>query len=100
MANSCRAPDSALNRLRPSALQRGSSRHRGRARFCCRGFIAKVLHHPRRDSRSRQIRRGRPFAELRTSCRVRTTTLYQRLAAMIADGIVVKSADGYSLSAH
>ena len=45
-------------------------------------------------------RRPRPFAELRTSCRVRTTTLYQRLAAMIADGIVIKSADGYSLSAH
>ena len=42
----------------------------------------------------------RPFAELRSSCRVRTTTLYQRLAAMIADGIVVKSVDGYSLSAH
>jgi RecA-family ATPase len=45
-------------------------------------------------------RQPRPFAELRTSCRIRTTTLYQRLAAMIADGIVVKSADGYSLSAH
>jgi DNA-binding HxlR family transcriptional regulator len=45
-------------------------------------------------------RQPRPFAELRTSCRVRTTTLYQRLAAMIADGIVVKSVDGYSLSAH
>jgi hypothetical protein len=47
-----------------------------------------------------EYRQPRPFAELRTSCRVRTTTLYQRLAAMIADGTVVKSADGYSLSAH
>ena len=45
-------------------------------------------------------RQPQPFAELRTSCRVRTPTLYQRLAAMIADGIVVKSVDGYSLSAH
>jgi RecA-family ATPase len=42
----------------------------------------------------------RPFAALRTSCRVRTTTLYERLAAMIAAGLVVKSADGYSLSSR
>ena len=42
----------------------------------------------------------RPFAELRTSCRVRTTTLYERLAAMIAAGLVVKSADGYSLASR
>ena len=40
----------------------------------------------------------RPFAELRASCRVRTTTLYERLAAMIAAGLVVKSADGYCLA--
>jgi hypothetical protein len=40
----------------------------------------------------------RPFSELRASCRVRTTTLYERLAAMIAAGSVVKSADGYSLA--
>jgi len=39
----------------------------------------------------------RPFAELRASCRVRTTTLYERLAAMTAAGLVVKSADGYCL---
>ena len=39
----------------------------------------------------------RPFAALRTSCRVRTTTLYERLAAMTAAGLVVKSANGYSL---
>jgi hypothetical protein len=42
----------------------------------------------------------RPFSELRASCRVRTTTLYERLAAMIAAGLVVKSADGYSLASR
>jgi RecA-family ATPase len=41
----------------------------------------------------------RPFSELRASCRVRTTTLYQRLAAMTAAGLIVKSADGYCLAA-
>jgi hypothetical protein len=40
----------------------------------------------------------RPFSELRASCRVRTTTLYERLAAMTAAGLVTKSADGYSLA--
>ena len=40
----------------------------------------------------------RTFAELRASCRIRTTTLYQRLAAMTADGIVIKSTDGYRLA--
>ena len=39
----------------------------------------------------------RPFADLRASCRVRTTTLYERLAAMTAAGIIAKSADGYRL---
>lgn len=39
----------------------------------------------------------RPFADLRASCRVRTTTLYERLAAMTAAGIIDKSADGYRL---
>ena len=39
----------------------------------------------------------RPFSELRTSCRVRATTLYQRLAAMTAVGRVVKAASGYCL---
>jgi len=39
----------------------------------------------------------RPFAELRASCRIRTTTLYEGLAAMTAAGRVVKSADGYCL---
>jgi len=39
-----------------------------------------------------------PFSDLRASCRVRATTLYERLAAMIAAGIIVKSADGYRLA--
>ena len=39
-----------------------------------------------------------PFSELRASCRVRTTTLYERLAAMTAAGLVVKAADGYCLA--
>ena len=42
----------------------------------------------------------RAFSELRASCRVRTTTLYERLAAMTAAGLVVKSADGYRLAAR
>jgi RecA-family ATPase len=40
----------------------------------------------------------RSFADLRSSCRVRAKTLYQRLAAMIAAGIIAKSANGYSLA--
>ena len=39
----------------------------------------------------------RPFADLHAVCRVRTTTLYERLAAMTAAGIIAKSADGYRL---
>jgi len=41
-----------------------------------------------------------PFAELRAACHVRATTLYQRLAAMTADGRVVKHANGYCLPAQ
>ena len=41
-----------------------------------------------------------PFAALCASCRVRTTTLYERLAAMTAAGLVIKSADGYGLAGH
>jgi len=41
----------------------------------------------------------RPFSELRASCRVRTVTLYERLAAMTAAGLIVKSTDGYCLAA-
>jgi hypothetical protein len=40
----------------------------------------------------------RPFFELRASCRARTTTLYDRLAATIAAVLVVKSPDGYGLA--
>lgn len=40
----------------------------------------------------------RTFAELRASCRVRAKTLYQRIAAMTAAGIVTKSANRYSLT--
>jgi RecA-family ATPase len=41
-----------------------------------------------------------PFSELRASCRVRATTLYERLAAMTAGGAIVKSADGYCLTSR
>lgn len=41
-----------------------------------------------------------PFSELRASCRVRTATLYERLAAMTAAGLIVKSADGYRIAAR
>ena len=41
-----------------------------------------------------------PFSELRASCRVRATTLYECLAAMTANGIIVKSADGYWLAGN
>jgi len=41
-----------------------------------------------------------PFAELRAVCHVRATTLYQRLAALTADGRVVKHANGYCLPAQ
>jgi RecA-family ATPase len=40
----------------------------------------------------------RPFSDLRMSCRVRATTLYKRLGAMIAAGTIVKSANGYHLA--
>jgi RecA-family ATPase len=39
-----------------------------------------------------------PFAELRASCRVRTATLYDRLAALTAAGRIVKSAAGYCIA--
>ena len=38
-----------------------------------------------------------PFTELRPLCRVRTATLYERLAVLTADGRVVKIDDGYRL---
>jgi hypothetical protein len=39
-----------------------------------------------------------PFAELRTHCRVRAATLYQRLAVMTSAGRVVKRGDGYGIA--
>jgi hypothetical protein len=48
----------------------------------------------------RERAQPRPFSELRSFCRVRTTTLYERLAAMTAAGLVVKSPDGYCLAAR
>jgi hypothetical protein len=36
----------------------------------------------------------RPFAKLCASCRVRTTTLREHLAAMTAARLIIKSADG------
>jgi hypothetical protein len=52
------------------------------------------------DDRIADALNDRPqlFAELRTLCRIRTATLYQRLAAMTADGRIVKSAEGYRLA--
>ena len=38
-----------------------------------------------------------PFAELRSQCRVRNTTLYERLAALTADGRILKCDEGYWL---
>jgi hypothetical protein len=35
-----------------------------------------------------------PFAELRSNCRVRAATLYERLAALVANGRIVKTGDG------
>ena len=39
------------------------------------------------------------FAELRALCRVRTATLYERLAALTAQGSLIRSDDGYRLGA-
>jgi len=39
-----------------------------------------------------------PFAELRACCRVRATTLYERLAVLADTGRVVKTEDGYRLA--
>ena len=41
-----------------------------------------------------------PFPELRSRCRVRTATLYERLAALTAEGRLVRSGDGYCLIGH
>jgi len=36
-----------------------------------------------------------PFTELRARCRVRTATLYERLAALVAAGRIIKDGDSY-----
>ena len=46
------------------------------------------------------VNRPMPFAELRTRCRVRTATLYERLAALIAAGRLDRSEEGYRLAGH
>jgi len=40
----------------------------------------------------------KPFADLRASCRVRTATLYERIAAMTTAGRIIKSPEGYRLA--
>jgi RecA-family ATPase len=40
-----------------------------------------------------------PFTDLRAACKVRTATLYERLAELVADGRISKSPDGYHLPA-
>ena len=79
---------------RDSALALQPSRGRSPARAPRRAGFRRSAHH--RGARRR--RETKPFSELRASCRVRATTLYQRLAAMTAAGIIVKSADGYRLA--
>jgi hypothetical protein len=39
-----------------------------------------------------------PFAKLRARCRVRAATLYQRIAALAAEGRISKTDDGYRLA--
>jgi AAA domain len=39
-----------------------------------------------------------PFAALRSHCRVRATTLYERLAALSSTGRIAKTGDGYRLA--
>jgi hypothetical protein len=44
------------------------------------------------------VDRPLPFSELRTRCRVRTATLYERLAALTAAGRLLRSDEGYRLT--
>ena len=71
------------------------------------GDIARLLNQPVPPDASRIIQgvaaladagQPKPFADLRSACRVRAATLYERLAAMAGDGRIVKSADGYRLA--
>jgi hypothetical protein len=41
-----------------------------------------------------------PFTALRTLCRTRNATVYDRLDALVAIGRLVKSPDGYHLASH
>ena len=41
-----------------------------------------------------------PIGQLRTLCRVRNATLYQRLAALTRAGQIRRSTDGYQLAHH
>jgi RecA-family ATPase len=45
-----------------------------------------------------EAEQAQTFAELRAACHVRAKTLYQRLDAMTAAGIIAKSANGYRLA--
>ena len=40
-----------------------------------------------------------PIHELRSRCRVRNATLYERLAALTRDGHILRSPEGYRLPA-
>jgi hypothetical protein len=46
----------------------------------------------------KQAGRILPISELRTHCRVRNTTLYERLAALTASGQLLRSPEGYRLA--
>ncbi len=46
-----------------------------------------------------QADKPRTFADIRAHCKTRTATLYQTLAALTANGAIVKTAEGYSLAA-
>ena len=46
------------------------------------------------------VDRPLPFAELRARCRVRTATLYERLASLIDAGRLDRSEEGYRLAGH
>jgi len=67
-----------------------------------RGEIAEATAQPRSvEDRIAAVlteaSRPKPFSDLRALCRVRSATLYERLAVMTTAGRIIKSADGYSL---
>ena len=75
---------------------------------CLQGFppgrLIQPILHPGRAFDDRiaaalaDAEQPQPFDELRAICRVRTATLYERLAAMTTTGRVVKSSEGYCLT--